>query len=249
MLSAARMAAKVSAVESLLELIFDRAPVGLGLHDAEGRFVRVNERLAAINGHSAADHVGRTIGELLPELPEVAAEVAAVARTGRSSTDVELRGETPARPGDRREWVASYWPVNSGGEVVGVGTAVFDVTERRAAERALRTQTDRYETLLTALSEVGEGMVVLENDRCVYANAAFEQLSGYTFPELLAMESMFELVDEAERREAIRRARLRTEEDLVDTTYQLAIRRRDGARVLLELAGVPLRIAGPPPRS
>ena len=63
---------------------------------------------------------------------------------------------------------------------------MFEVTERRAAERALRTQTDRYETLLTALSEVGEGMVVLEDGRCVYANPAFEQLSGYTFPELAA---------------------------------------------------------------
>ena len=174
-----------------------------------------------------------------------------VAETGRPSTGVEVRGETPAQPGVEREWVASYWPVRAapGGELIGVGAVVFDVTDRRAAERALRTQTDRYETLLEALSEVGEGMVVLEDGRCVYANHAFEQLSGYTFPELTALESLFELVEPEERAEAERRARLRAERDLVDTTYALAIRRRDGGHVMLELAGVPLEIAGPPART
>ena len=126
---------------------------------------------------------------------------------------------------------------------------MFEVTERRAAERALRTQTDRYETLLTALSEVGEGMVVLEDGRCVYANPAFEQLSGYAFPELAAMESVFDLVAADERDEARRRARLRLERDVIDATYQVQIRRRDGEPVLLELAGVPLEIPGPPPSS
>ena len=76
-----------------------------------------------------------------------------------------------------------------------------DVTERRAAERALRAQTDRYEALLHALSEAGEGLVVLERDgRCVYANAAFEQLSGYTFPELAAMDSVLDLVSSTRTR-------------------------------------------------
>ena len=42
-------------------------------------------------------------------------------------------------------------------------------------------------------------MVVLEDGRCVYANPAFEQLSGYTFPELTALESLFELVEPEER--------------------------------------------------
>jgi len=234
---------------ALLDVIFARAPVGLGFHDLEGRFARINDHLAQINGRPPAEHLGRTLEEVLPELPEAGTEVRRVAATGRPATGVELRGQTPAQPGVEREWVASYWPVRADeGGLIGVGTVVFDVTDRRAAERALRTQTDRYETLLTALSEVGEGMVVVEDGRCVYANHAFEQLSGYTFPELTAMESLFELVEPDERAEAERRARVRTERDIVDTTYTLAMRRRDGGSVTLELAGVPLEIAGPPTR-
>jgi PAS domain S-box-containing protein len=227
---------------ALLDVIFAGAPAGLAFLDLDGRFVRVNDRLAEFNGASAEDHLARTVDQILPELPMVGEEVRRVAETGEPQTEVEIRGETPAQPGVQREWVASYWPVRAGGgELLGVGTVVFEVTERRAAERALRTQTDRYETLLTALSEVGEGMVVLEGDRCVYANAAFEQLSGYTFPELAAMESMFDLAIRGQ--EAARRARRRIEEGTVDPSYTLEMRRRDGAIVTLELAGVPLRIA------
>ena len=235
---------------ALLDVIFDRAPVGLAFHDLDGRYVRINDHLAEINGRTQAEHVGRTIAEMLPGVPEAGVEVRRVAESGVPVTEMEVRGETPADPGVQREWIASVWPVRAaaGGDVLGVGTVVFEVTDRRAAERALRTQTDRYETLLAALSEVGEGMVVIEDDRCVYANHAFEQLSGYTFPELTALESLYEIVDPDERSEAERRARLRTEQDLVDTTYTVRIRRRDGGRLTLELAGVPLEIAGPPVR-
>ena len=233
---------------ALLDVIFGRAPVGLAFHDLEGRYVRINDHLAAINGRSPEEHIGLTQAEVLPELPEVGDDLRRVAASGEPVTGIEVRGETPAEPGVQHEWVVSYWPVRAklGGALLGVGAVVYDVTDRRAAERAVRTQTDRYETLLEALSEVGEGMVVLEDGRCVYANHAFEQLSGYAFPELAAMESLFALVEPDEREEAEKRARLRVERDLVDTTYTVRIRRRDGGRLTLELAGVPLEIAGPP---
>jgi PAS domain S-box-containing protein len=235
---------------ALLDVIFGRAPVGLAFHDLRGRYVRINDHLAEINGRTPAEHIGHTLDEILPGVPEAGAEVRRVAETGEPLIDMEIRGETPAQPGVQREWVASIWPVRAtpGGEMLGVGTVVHDVTERRAAERAVRTQTDRYETLLTALSEVGEGMVVVEEGRCVYANHAFEQLSGYTFPELTALESLYELVEPDERDEAERRARMRVERDMVDTTYAVRMRRRDGGTLTLELAGVPLEIPGPPTR-
>jgi PAS domain S-box-containing protein len=233
-------------VAALLEGIFERAPVGLAVLDREGRYLRVNERLAEINGVPISEHLGRTIEDVLPGLPtDVAEAIREVAQTGRPLIDTEIVGETPARPGVRREWLSSHWPVrDETGEVIGTAAVIIEVTERRAAERALRTQTERYETLLLALSEVGEGMVVLEDGRCVFANAAFERLSGYPFSELASMESLFDLVVPEDREEARRRARLRVERDMVDTTYRLGMRRRDGGRVELELAGVPLQVEG-----
>jgi PAS domain S-box-containing protein len=231
-----------------LTAVFERAPVGIALLDTDLRYVRVNDRITEINGVPAADHIGRTIGDVLPGLPsEVEADAAEVARTGRRVDEMEVVGHTPAQPGVTRHWIVTYWPVRTpiSDEVVGVGIVVGDVTERRAAERALRAQTDRYEALLLALSEAGEGLVVLEGDsRCVYANAAFEQLSGYTFPELAAMDSILELVVEPEREDAQRRAAARTEEGAVEPGLPLTMRRRDGGLLDLEVSGVPLDVEG-----
>jgi PAS domain S-box-containing protein len=238
---------RLSSTAGLLDVIFEHAPVGLALLDTDIRYVRVNDRLAEINGLPGADHVGHTIAELLPDLPpQVQDDVVRVAREGEPLIDVAVSGVTPAQPGSEREFIASYWPVRSTGEeVVGVGIVVSDVTERRAAERALRAQTDRYEALLLALSDAGEGMIVLERDgRCVYANSAFEQLSGYTFPELAAMETVLDLVIEYENEEVRRRAVARLDEGLVTPALPLTLRRRDGGLVDLEVGGMRLDIEG-----
>jgi PAS domain S-box-containing protein len=160
--------------------------------------------------------------------------------------DVEVGGETPPQPGAMRTWMLSSWPVRRRGEdeVIGVGAVVVEVTAQREAARALRAQTDRYETLLLALSEVGEGMVVLEQQRLVYANPAFEQLSGYALEELRAMDDVFDLTVPDERDAARERARSRVEHGEIDPHYTLTLRRRDGAEVELEIAGVPLEVDG-----
>jgi PAS domain S-box-containing protein len=231
---------RLASTAGLLDVTFERAPVGLALMDADGRYVRVNERLAEIDNIPAADHVGRTIAELLPSLPEqVRSDVARVARTGEPLIDVEVSGD--------REYVASYWPIvrPAGDEVIGVGIVVSDVTERRLAERALRDQTDRYEALLVALSDAGEGLLVLERDgRCAYANPAFEQLSGYTFPELAAMHTVLDLVVEYENEERRRGAVARLDEGLVRPALPLTLRRRDGGLVDVEVGGVRLDVEG-----
>jgi PAS domain S-box-containing protein len=234
---------RVQSAVALLDVIFERAPIGLALLGTDVRYVRVNDRLAEINGVPAAEHVGRTIPELLPDLPpQVAADVLRVARTGEPLSEVEVTGGTRVGETDRR-FLASYWPVRHAGEMLGVGIVVMDVTERRQAERALRAQTDRYEALLLALSDAGEGLVVLERDgRCVFANAAFEQLSGYTFPELAAMESALDLVVEYEHEQVRRRAAARLDQGLVTPALPLTVRRRDGGLVDVELGGTRLDV-------
>ena len=87
---------------------------------------------------------------------------------------------------------------------------------------------------------------MLERDgRCAYANAAFEQLSGYTFPELAAMETVLDLVVEYEDEDA------RAAEPSRGSTkgwsrpaLPLTLRRRDGELVDLEVGGVRLDVEG-----
>jgi PAS domain-containing protein len=50
-----------------LEHIYHTAPVGLCLIGADLRYLRINERLAAMNGLPADEHLGRTVWEVIPE--------------------------------------------------------------------------------------------------------------------------------------------------------------------------------------
>ena len=54
-----------------LDALFEASPVGLAILDASLRFVRINPTLAELNGVSVAEHIGRTLREILPELAPV----------------------------------------------------------------------------------------------------------------------------------------------------------------------------------
>lgn len=137
-----------------LQSVYSSTPVGLSFADAELRFVNINEELAQINGLPAVEHTGKTLREVLP--PEFADEVEPLYRrvieTGEPVVDVELEGETRARPGETRAWLASYHPVrDDGGRILGVNTVVQDVTERKRNERALRVLADASSILASTL--------------------------------------------------------------------------------------------------
>ena len=120
----------------LLDTLFANAPFGLAFWDTELRFGRINEALATMNGVPIADHLGRTVGEVLPDLGGgIQERLERVLSTGRAILDVEVAGETPAGPGERRHWRASYFPVlGTDGRALGVAAVVTDITAERRAQ-------------------------------------------------------------------------------------------------------------------
>lgn len=120
-----------------LELIYRTAPIGMCLVDRELRYQRINECLAAINGRPSADHIGRPLADMIPEVAgQVVPVYEQVIRTGEAVTDVEAHGTAA---GGERDWLCSYHPHRDpSGEILGVSCFVVDITERKNAERALR---------------------------------------------------------------------------------------------------------------
>jgi PAS domain S-box-containing protein len=148
-----------SAAEELT-LLYDTAPVGLCVIDASGRFLRINRRLAEINGVPAEAHIGRTIRDVVPGLAEAAeALLRRVVETGQPVLEVEVEGETPAQPGMRRIWLEDWSPLHDpAGHVVAVNVVAREVTEERAVARALRESEARLATVLDMLP-VGVGLI------------------------------------------------------------------------------------------
>jgi len=134
-------AAELQRVSTLLDTLLHTAPVGFCFLDRNLRFVRINERLAEINGIPAEAHLGRHVSETLPALFETLREVTGrILATGQAVLDHEFSGETPAAPGVARFWKESWYPVRDGaGEVLGFGGIVEEITARKQAEARMVT--------------------------------------------------------------------------------------------------------------
>ncbi|WP_329136021.1 SpoIIE family protein phosphatase [Streptomyces sp. NBC_01476] len=132
-----------------LDSLFDASPLGVAIFDRELRYVRINEALASMNGIPAADHLGRTVRDVLG--PTFAEELTELQRnvlvTGRPVIDL-----VAVAPGGKGFRSLSYHRlVDRSGRVLGISATVMDVTERvRDATKA-----ERARHRLTLLDELG----------------------------------------------------------------------------------------------
>ncbi|HEY9803793.1 MAG TPA: ATP-binding protein [Leptolyngbyaceae cyanobacterium] len=130
-----------------LESIYATAPVGLCFLDSNLRHVRINERLAQINGVSVADHLGRTVREFIPELAHILEPLhQQVMETGEPILNVEIHGTTKAQPTIEQDWIASYYPLKDAtGQVLGINVMVQDISDRKRYEQQLQESERRWQ--------------------------------------------------------------------------------------------------------
>jgi PAS domain S-box-containing protein len=160
----------------LLETLQATAPVGFGFVDRQLRLLRVNETLAAINGGSVEEHLGKTVAEVMPELgPQVAPLLEEVLETSQPVVNGDIVGAIAAAPGQVRSWLVSCYPVLVDGEVIGIGVVVVDATERR--------QADEFRSAVMA--NMVEGVCAVDAEGCLtFMNAAASRMLGWSEREL-----------------------------------------------------------------
>ncbi|MEE9148370.1 MAG: PAS domain S-box protein [Candidatus Tectomicrobia bacterium] len=170
---------------SELEHLYRVAPVGLCLTDTDHRFIRINQKLAEINGKTVAEHLGRTIQEVIPDIaPQIESIFRRVIDSGEPILDHEIHGSTAARPGEVRIFLGDHYPLSSDdGQVRYVSTLVRDITERRQLEENLAASEALYRSLVEAAPQtIWQG----EADGAVsYINKAWEKLTGMSEKDAL----------------------------------------------------------------
>ncbi len=117
-----------------LEAIYQTAPIGLCAYDRNLRYLRINDRLAEINGIPAEDHIGKTTREILPPhmADDIEPHLRRVLSSGEPHLGVEVEGEIRSMPGIRRTWMVNYVPLrNRVGSIAGVNVSVEEVTAQR----------------------------------------------------------------------------------------------------------------------
>ncbi len=142
-----RLQAEVEEARVFLDTFFENAPVGFGVWDRGLRCLRVNRALAASNGFPAAEHIGKTLDEILPRMqPEIAESFRKVVHEGVSAIGTEVTGMTAAMPGKLRTWIINYYPIRINDQIVGAGGIWEEITERKAIEESMR-QSAKLESL------------------------------------------------------------------------------------------------------
>ncbi|MBD2166802.1 PAS domain S-box protein [Calothrix membranacea FACHB-236] len=178
-----------------IETIYQSAPIGLSVLDTELRFVRINQRLAEINGFSVEEHIGRTIRELLPELADAAEQLLLpILSTGTPVLNVELTGTTPAQPGVQRTWLESFWPLKDGERIIGISTLCEEITQRKQTEIALR---ESEATLRFFFQYVPAGIAMFDRDmRYIIASQRWVDDFHFDSIESLMGRSHYEIFPE-----------------------------------------------------
>ncbi|MFI2760599.1 SpoIIE family protein phosphatase [Streptomyces echinatus] len=123
--------------------LVSQSPVGLAILGPDLRYLAVNPALERITGQSAAERLGRPVGEVLTFLntdPE--ARLRHVLETGESVVDRDIVCRPPNDPDHEHAWSVSYYRLEDpAGRVLGLAYSVIDVTERhRAAAEAARAR-------------------------------------------------------------------------------------------------------------
>lgn len=98
-----------------------------------------------------------------------------------------------------------------------------------------------YDTLLASLSEMGEGVVVVENRRITYANEALCAMTGISATEMKSWPNYIQLFHPDERDRIMRNHLRRLTGEQFEAHYESALIHQDGQRVEIEMAAARLQ--------
>ncbi|GCE01437.1 SpoIIE family protein phosphatase [Embleya hyalina] len=145
---------KVEADLAIREALFDQSPIGVGIFDADLRYVAVNDALAAINRMPVEAHIGRRLEEVRPgmDTERVRTIQQRVLETGEPVVDSRIFGPIPVDGSPRTVWSMSYNRLEAhGGRILGISCSLIDVTERHYA----MVKVDAARKRLALLNEAG----------------------------------------------------------------------------------------------
>ncbi len=150
--------------QARFDAFFSSAPVGLVIWDDRVRYAQMNESLAEMTGLSVEDQLGKTMGEVVPELaPTVEPMLKKILATKEPVLNIEVSGETPKSPGIERHWIASYFPLlGEESKSIGVGAVIMEITARKQAEAKLREQATQLENALNELKRTQAQLIQSE---------------------------------------------------------------------------------------
>ncbi|MFB8797031.1 MAG: PAS domain S-box protein [Microcoleus sp.] len=163
--------------QARFDAFFAAAPASMFIFDDHLRFVQVNEKMVETTGPSVAEHLGKTVREVIPEMSDTLEPILErVLTRNEPILNIEVSGTTLNLPGVLRYWLSSYFPLpGENGKPIGVGGVAIEITDRKQAEE----ERDRFFTLSLDLLCIADF-----EGKFKRVNPAWVTTLGYSLEEL-----------------------------------------------------------------
>lgn len=220
--------------------MFESITDGLLVTHLNGVIIEINERAVEMHGFGSRDEL----------LDKSAIELVAPHDHKRIATNMrraikqgQIRGiEYTLLKADGTEFPAELSTnvlKDASGNPVGHITLARDITERKRVEKALWESEERYRALVHLGAEVGESIIVLQDNEQglaiqTFVNDEWPRVTGYSKEELTSM-SFFDLVHPEYREASMERHRRKIAGESIPGVFELPIIRKDGTEVAVEL--------------
>ncbi|MCZ0899358.1 PAS domain-containing protein, partial [Microcoleus sp. HI-ES] len=181
--------------QALFDAFLKEAPAGICILDSQLRYVQINQFLAEINCLSPAEHIGKTVREILPNIaPIIEPLYEQILRTKQPLINIEMSGDNPRNPGFVRHLTGSYFPLlDKDGEAIGIGAVIIDITDRKQAEAALQKSEQLYRTMA---SNFPNGAVMLFDPELRYTLVEGTELAAVGLAkELMEGKTIWEVFE------------------------------------------------------
>ncbi|MFI1393006.1 SpoIIE family protein phosphatase [Streptomyces griseoaurantiacus] len=142
--------------EIVMRRAFDQYPAALVIYDAEGRVLRINQKMKEVSGYAEDDIRGMRLTEFMhgSVYNEVEPRILNAVETGQPDY---LEIEASARPGsERHPWAIDIFPLKDpAGTVCAVSLVVYDYTEQHHARQRMRLLGEARTRIVTTLDVSG----------------------------------------------------------------------------------------------
>ncbi len=223
----------------LLEAMFTQAPVGFAFYDIQGRYLRVNEVLARLNGRSADDHIGRTMPELLGDIGhEMDRLLHRVLATGDPVVNLEVSVATGG-PHPPQTWTVSWYPATDArGSLLGAALVATDVTGLGDARLELARSEARYRALAEAEAADADVFHVGERGALEVDMPRWRAITGQRRSEIAGVGWLDAV--HAEDRDRVAQAWWRAVEQRTAFEAEFRIAGMDGTQRVLAIRALPV---------
>ncbi|MEO6742794.1 MAG: PAS domain S-box protein [Chthoniobacteraceae bacterium] len=177
-------AAELERSLTTLQLFIDTVPAYISFVDADERYVLVNRGYEEYFGKPASQIVGQRLCDA--QTPAAYAEMQPHVRAVLAGQTVRFQSN-PASPDGKSHWFdVQYVPRRGeGGAVLGFFVLVFDISEQKQIELALRDSRSRLDGILNDLHEVVYSSTA-DGSRMLFISASAEDLYGHPVADFMA---------------------------------------------------------------